>query len=360
LTDSELLLDPHWAWLFSPLVTARPLRPQLDRGLTRIGEYLDCQVELLRDAHRRGDASAAELIRACLPVDQPLTREAAREAIARDHRYADWVEALAHADDSVDGGFEAACDAIQWGDVDALEALLDGRPELVQARSPFPHRAMLLHHVAANGIEVERQLQTPCNAVEIMRLLLERGAEPDAVCDAYSGRDTTLGLLVSSAHPAAAGVQAALAEELCRGGARVDGLDDDGAPLWTAISFGYTGAAEALARCGARADNVVFAAALGRLADVCGYFDADGRLASARAASAERLGLYGPPLEPGRLVDYALIYAALHGRRDVVPFLLDKQPDLTFTEPLFHNTAAGAAKWAGDDAIVALLAAAQR
>ena len=168
---------------------------------------------------------------------------------------------------------------------------------------------MLLHHVAANGIEVERQLQTPPNAVGIMRLLLERGAEPDAICDAYGADDTTLGLLVSSAHPAAAGVQAALVEELCRGGARVDGLDDDGAPLWTAIAFGYTEAAEALARCGARVDNVVFAAALGHLADVRGCLDADGRLtpASASARSAGRIGLYGPAVEPGRLVDYALI-----------------------------------------------------
>lgn len=138
----------------------------------------------------------------------------------------------------------------------------------------------------------------------------------------------------------------------------MDGLDDDGAPLCTAIAFGYTEAAEALVRCGARVDNIAFAAALGRLADVRAYFDPDGRLARPPARSAERLGLYGPPLEPGRLVDYALIYAALHGRRDVVGFLLDKQPDLSFTEPLFHSTAAGAAKWAGNDEIVALLATA--
>ncbi len=132
---------------------------------------------------------------------------------------------------------------------------------------------MLLHHVAANGIEVERQLQTPPNAVEIMRLLLEHGADPDAVCD------------------------------------------------------------------------------------VRGYFDADGRLAPTSARSAQRLGLYGPRLERGRLVDYALIYAALHGRREAVAFLLDKRPDLAFTEPLFHSTAAGAATWAANDEIAALLAA---
>jgi hypothetical protein len=32
-----------------------------------------------------------------------------------------------------------------------------------------------LHHVAANGIEVERQLQSPPNATQVMRLLLDRG-----------------------------------------------------------------------------------------------------------------------------------------------------------------------------------------
>ncbi len=336
-------------------MTARPLVPELDRELTPVGDYLDRQVELLREGHQRGDWSAAELVRAHLPGGGPLTVEAAREAVARDHRYADWAAAGAHAGDLLDAGFEAACDAVQWGEVDALRALLDARPELVGARSPFPHRAMLLHHVAANGIEVERQLQTPPNAVEIMRLLLERGAEPDAVCDVYGGRDTTLALLVSSVHPAAAGVQAALVEELCKAGARAHGPDDDGAPLWTAITFGYTVAAEALARCGARVDNIVFAAALGRLVDVYGYFDADGRLTGPTARSAERLGLYGPRLDPARLVDYALIYAALHGRRDVAAFLLDRGPDLGFTEPVFHSTAAGAAKWAGNDEIVALL-----
>ena len=66
-------------------------------------------------------------------------------------------------------------------------------------------------------------------------------------------------------------------------GARVDGLDDDGTPLWTAITFGYTDAAEALVRCGARVDNLVFAAALGRLDAVEGYFDADGTLLPDRA-----------------------------------------------------------------------------
>ena len=342
---------------------ARPLVPDRDGTAMPVGEYLDRQVELLREAHDQGDRLAARVMHATVDrkatpeelLASPLTLEVARDAIARDHRYADWASAQAHADDLLDAGFEAACDAIQWGEVDALRTLLDARPELVQARSPFPHHAMLLHHVAANGIEVERQLQSPPNAVDIARLLLERGADPDAVCDAYSGRDTTLTLLVSSSHPAAAGVQAPLVEELCRGGARMNGLDDDGAPLFTALNSGYTSAAEALVRCGARVDNLVFAAADGRLDEVEGYFDADGGLALDRGWGTLLDGPSGSLLERDRLLEYALIWAALHGRRDVVEFLLGKQPDLSFTEPFHHVTARGAAGHGRHQEIVAML-----
>jgi hypothetical protein len=132
-------------------------------------------------------------------------------------------------------------------------------------RSPFPHHCALLHHVAANGIEAERQLPSPSNATQVMNLLLDRGAEPDAACDLYGGGPsaTTLCLLVSSCVPAAAGVQAPLVEVLCRRGAAVNGPEDDGAPLETAIAWGYTKAAEELARCGARVDNLVLHAAGG-------------------------------------------------------------------------------------------------
>jgi ankyrin repeat protein len=227
----------------------------------------------------------------------------------------------------------------------------------VSARSPFPHHATLLHHVAANGIEAERQLQSPPNAPQIARLLLERGAEPDALCDTYRGDrgQTTLCLLASSRVPAAAGVQAALVEELHRGGASVNGLDDDGGPLWIAVSFGYTEAAEALARCGARAGNLVFHAALGDLAAVRGYFGADGTLMPGLARQALRAGTGGPELPAAHLLEYALIQAAGHGRREVVRFLLGKQPDLSITEPFFGGTAHGAASYQGHAEIAAMI-----
>src|SRR6185295_12339127 len=75
----------------------------------------------------------------------------------------------------------------------------------------------------------------------------------------------TMNLLVSSAHPAIAGLQGALTDLLLDFGAAVNGLDDDASPLMTALFFGYLATAETLAQRGARVDTVVAAAALGRL-----------------------------------------------------------------------------------------------
>jgi hypothetical protein len=59
-----------------------------------------------------------------------------------------------------------------------------------------------------------------------------------------------------------------MVDALVDGGARVDGVEDDAAPLEFALGFGYPRAAEALARRGARVDHLVHRAGLGRLDDV--------------------------------------------------------------------------------------------
>ena len=196
-------------------------------------------------------------------------------------------------------------------------------------------------------------MQSPDNAVQVLKLLLERGAEADATCEIYGPSQTTLCLLVSSSVPAEAGVQAPLVETLCQAGANPNGLDDDGLPLWTAIWFGYTEAVDALARAGARVDNVVFAAALDDVALIEEYFFPDGRVRDTRTKSAARIGTHGPALD--RPVEYALIYAVAHGRRRAAEYLLGKSPDLTVTEPVWNNTALGAARWGGHDDLVRLL-----
>lgn len=202
--------------------------------------------------------------------------------------------------------FERAADAIVSGDLPTLRALLQADPELVRARSSREHHSTLLHYVSANGVEGIRQ-RTPPNAVEIARVLLDAGAEVDAVSDAYAGDSTTLYLVVSSVHPARAGLQIPLAELLLDYGAAVEGRAGDGVPLRAAISFFYPATAEALVRRGAKIRDLGTAAALGRTELVHRFID-DG----ADLAAQDPLGF--TPLH----------WAAFNGHLETVEALLER------------------------------------
>lgn len=159
--------------------------------------------------------------------------------------------------------FPRAVQAIVTGDDVGLRSLLLQEPSLVHARATSEPRPTLLHYVAANGVEPQR---SPKNAPAIARILLEGGADVDAVAPIYEEpfSNTTLCLTVTSCHPYLAGVQASLVDVLVDHGAKVDGLADDGAPLGCALLFGYREAAERLVLRGARVDNLIFASGLGR------------------------------------------------------------------------------------------------
>ncbi len=163
-----------------------------------------------------------------------------------------------------DAVFDAAADAVVDGDEATLKALLCAYPDLIRARSGRQDAtlgATLLHYISANGIEDERQ-RTPVNAVAMTQRLLGAGADPEATADFYGAKMTTLGLLLSSAHPHRAGLQVELAEVLLDAGA--DGRD----ALVTALRSGYGDAAERLA-CRLPVETLPVAAGLGR-ADVLG------------------------------------------------------------------------------------------
>jgi len=225
--------------------------------------------------------------------------------------------------------FEQAVDAVVTGDIGALGRLLSENPELIHARSTREHRATLLHYTAANGVEQYRQT-TPGNAVDIAKMLLAAGADVDAVAETYGGgtEQTTLNLLVSSCHPAAAGLQCALAEVLLDYGAAINGVADDASPLRTALAFHYTKVAEVLARRGARVDTVLTAAGLGR-EDVLMHLPGDRDLAMVSAAAHGRVGavelLLRSGVDPGAKDARqftALHWAAYYGHLEVVRLLL--------------------------------------
>ena len=70
------------------------------------------------------------------------------------------------------------------------------------------------------------------------------------------------------------------------------------------------------------------------------------------------MGTRGPVLDPGHLIEYALIYSAGLGRHAVVELLLAEGPDLSVTEPAWRSTAAGMARYHHQHDILALLDAA--
>jgi ankyrin repeat protein len=259
--------------------------------------------------------------------DRDFTIADAQFLIARAHSFENWSEFASHLEhpfrrDAAGREFEAAADAVVSGDLATLDALLKEHPDLVRARSARTHKCTLLHYVAANGVEDYRQ-RTPPNAVAVARRLLEAGAEVDALAETYGGGQyqTTMNLLVSSVHPAGAGLQSQLVETLLDFGAAIDGLDDKGSPLMTALAFNYRDAAATLVRRGARLDSVIAAAAVGRL-DLVKSYVVD--------AMTLRAGvpLLGPvwmhiPDDPKAHIELAFVWACKFGRTDVAEYLLD-------------------------------------
>jgi hypothetical protein len=289
------------------------------------------------------DLSDAEIAAAELDLDD------ARTAVARGYSYRDWQALVAHVEALGTTGssvrrFETAAEAVIDGDGDALENALRADPELVHARSqritffdPPVHRATLVHYLAANGVEGHRQ-RSPANAGTIARLLLEAGAEVDALAGMYGGECPTLSLLVSSTPPAQAGVQVSLIHALLDFGAAIEGRGSGPwlSPLRTALVFGFVDAANALVARGAAVDNVMIAAGLGRTDDV--------GVMLATATSADRHG--------------ALALAAQLNHTDVVRLLLDAGEDPDRYNPAgfhAHATPLHHAALAGHDAVVRLL-----
>jgi hypothetical protein len=260
------------------------------------------------------------------PASKPFLLADAQHLIAEAHGYGNWGAFAQYVEDAAGtrprDDFELAADAVVNGDLATLESLVRKNPELIRARSRRVHRATLLHYVGANGVEDFRQ-KTPKNAVAIARFLLEAGSEVDAAAETYGGGhwQTTMNLLVSSAHPAGAGLMPALVDVLVDYGAATNGVGDDESPMMTALDFGYGDAAETLARRGARVDNVVTAAALGRLDQVR-------RFVLDKRALAPGVPLVAPrwrnlPDDPTQHIELALVWACKFARADVAEFMLD-------------------------------------
>jgi hypothetical protein len=248
----------------------------------------------------------------------PIDHDDAKLAVARGYAFKDWsslaefVEAVRERGSAV-SRFERAIEAVIDGDLDALRQLLTEDPSLINARStrvtcfdPPVHGAMLLHYVASNGVEGHRQ-RSPKNAVDVAKMLLDAGADPDALCDLCGSKCTTMALLVSSTPPAQAGVQVPVLHALIDAGASLTPTGEGNwtSPIETALVFGFRDAAQALVDRGAPLGTLAAAAGLGRIED------------------ARRLLPSATPLDRHR----ALALAAQNGHPAIVELLIGAGED---------------------------------
>jgi len=171
--------------------------------------------ERLLDGHRAGLPGAAVELHNWLPAaasrspqelfNLSASIEDALETVSRAHGFAGWSAAASAGQRSGDALLERAVELLLRGDVSSLAAALASAPDITARRSHYGHGATLLHYLAANGVETYRQ-RVPRNAATLASLLLRGGANPLATAKMYGAEHTTRALLISSSHPADAGV----------------------------------------------------------------------------------------------------------------------------------------------------------
>ena len=312
----------------------------------------------------------------------PIDRDDARLALARWYEFQDWPRLEEYVASVRQPGpiarFERAVEAVIDGDIATLKQLLAEDPDMVRARStrvnhfdPPMHRSTLLHYLAANGVEGYRQ-RSPKNAAEVAKVLLDAGADPNALSWAYGGQCTTMALLVSSTPPAQAGVQVPLVETLIDYGASVAPAGEGNwtSPVETALVFGKHDAAQALVRRGAPIESLAAAAGLGRIEDVKRMLpsaeeqDRHRALAlAAQSGQAEAVSIlldagedpnrFNPPGTHSHTPPIHQAIAA--GHLDVVKLLVERGARLDIKDTIHQGTPLGWAKYCDQPAIAAYL-----
>jgi hypothetical protein len=194
-----------------------------------ICDQLDQQAHRIVEGHKAGNRAVVTHITCWHPnlvgrsadeiMNSDFTLDDARQTIAREYGFANWADAAVRGENAPDLEFELAVDTLLRGDVESLRGLLSSNPSLVHRRSSFGHRSTLLHYVGSNGVETYRQ-KVPLNLAEIARLLIDAGADVNATAEMYGGGSTTLGLLITSDHPAKAGVISDVRKVLVVAGAK--------------------------------------------------------------------------------------------------------------------------------------------
>ena len=231
-----------------------------------------------------------------------LSRAEARRELARRHGFAGWPQLRRHVQALASGEepptpFVLAYRAVEAGDRAELVSLLDRDPELVRQRG-------------TNG----NDLLGMAKDLELVRLLLERGADPNR------GNDYGWTKL----HQAGYSNRRELAALLLEAGGRTDlsARGDGGTPLVVALFWGHREVVDLLGR---GAANLRVAAGPRATSDLIRA------LVGTPAAGAHRefyrphggFPAWAPSDDPQEVLDEALVWAAKADRAEALPLLVE-------------------------------------
>ena len=333
-----------------------------------VDQYKTQAKDLLKDA-RAGDPEARLRFQRAHPEGDALLTSGnlllsdSQLVIARELGYGSWAK-FKH-----DLLFRQAVAALDTGDLTYLDMLLHTHPWLIRYRqrigtwydSGYFAGATLLHHVAGNPI----RCPLPANIMDITRLLLQHGADPNVVT---LGGATTCELLLTSMQASEESVAVPLCDMLIAAGAHDELSDPD--VLTLPLRNAAPATAAALVRRGVVMD-LRHAAGLG----------AQDRLQALLVASVDpelceealifacvrrqqesaflllQYGARGDRLIPpgGPHARTALHEAAGRGYLELVQLLLDRSVDASVVDPEFGGTALSWAKHEGHADVVAVL-----
>jgi len=220
-------------------------------------EHFKAQAKTLRESILSGDPAAVDRLTHMHPrysgmsreniSDVPLTH--AQLVIAREYGFASWQRIRDYVDDLHHPDVPAAWAAVTAGDLSTVRKLLDRRPSLISVRND---RHTLLHHAAAR------------NQPEIVRFLLDRGAEIDAL-NRHPDNDDPERIWTPVHFGASMGAMEAV-RVLLDAGARTDiGGATGETALAAALFYGHAEIGGLLATHQLLPDNLRIAAGLGRI-----------------------------------------------------------------------------------------------
>jgi len=349
-------------------------------------EHLKAQAKSLRESILSGDAAAVDRLTRTHPRYSGLSRDSisdvplthAQLVIAREYGFASWQKMRDYVDDLYHPDVPAAWAAVEGGDLSTVRKLLDRRPSLISVRND---RHTLLHHAAAR------------NQPEIVRVLLDRGAEIDALNRHPDNPDPDR--IWTPLHFGASMGSMEAVRVLLDAGARTDiGGATGETALAAALFYGHAEIGDLLAARQLLPDNLRIAAGLGRIDLMERHVAPDGLLRPSAFVGRqfyrphEGFPDWTPSADANEVMGEALTYAfrnsrveaadwllargveidarpyrgssslhwcAMIGNRPMIELLLERGADRTLVDDFYHGIAAGWAYYNGHPELAPLM-----